>query len=164
VPSVRAFVSKPLGPAGLVSSSSFCEKVVIMKTLTFVIPFVLLGIVSGCSRDTSVNQSNNQQFQDVASGSGYGTVVGYEGYFSPGLGPEGQVSPLPSGYLMSNVTWEAGAPDSSYSRVYLQGKEGDLARAMRVRVTGHWTATARTVGTHVYHFHYLSIDSLQILE
>ncbi len=135
-----------------------------MKTLTFAICFVLLGIVSGCSKDTSVNQSNHQQFQDVASGSGYGTVVGYEGYFSPELGPDGRVSPLPSGYLMSNVTWEVGAPDSSYSRIYLQGKESDLAKAVRIRVTGHWTATTRTVGTGVYHFVDLSIDSLQILE
>ncbi len=135
-----------------------------MKVSLFVISFVLLGIVCGCNKDASVNQSGNQQFREDTSAIGYGTVVGYEGYFSPEVGPHGEVSIFPPGYVMTNYDWIQGAPDTLHPRIYLTGKASDLSKAHRVRVRGNWAATMRTDGTDSLLYINMSIDSLEVLE
>ncbi len=135
-----------------------------MKGLTIVISFVVLWLTCGCSKETSVSQTNNQKVQEAISDCGHGTVMGWEGYFSPELSPVGYPQPLPPGYAMSRFTWEQGAPDSSYNMLYLEGQESDLAKARRLRATGNWKAVTRTIGAYVAHYVILSIDSLEILE
>jgi hypothetical protein len=130
-----------------------------------VLSFFLLCLMCGCSKDNPVDQKNTPIGDEVIYATGRGTVVGWQGYFSPETSPLGYPQPLPPGYAMSGFTWEQGAPtDSSYWMLYLRGRESDLAKAHRVRATGNWEAIQRIVGTSSAKYISLSIDSLEVLE
>jgi hypothetical protein len=149
---------------GPTSVNSFSEtKGVTMKTTGIFFSLLLVALLLGCSKDTPVSQNNTYTFKEVISDSGYGRVVGYEGYFSPELSPRGYPQPYPSGYVMTNFSWEAGTPASLY-RIYLLGRDTDLAKAIRVRASGNWQAVRRTIDTNVTAYITLKIDSLEILE
>ncbi len=136
-----------------------------MRSIAIVISFMLLWLTCGCTKDSPTDQNRIGIGDEVIYASGRGTIVGWQGYFSPALSPFDYPPPLPSGYAMSSFTWEQGAPsDSSYMMVYLHGRESDLAKARRVRATGTWDAIERTFSMGVSHYINLSIDSLEILE
>ncbi len=135
-----------------------------MRTAAIMISLTLYWLISGCAEDTSVEQTNDQNYQEVVSDNGRGTVVGWQGYFSVALGPDGFGSGVPYGYMISNPTWEQGAPDSLHRYVYLYGRQEDLANAHRVRATGNWKTIAVTGRTFMNCWVNLTIDSLVVLE
>ena len=134
-----------------------------MKVKAIFFSIILVALVLGCSKSNPVGQNNTYTLKEIVSDTGYGTVAGYEGYLRIESGPQGFPGPYPSGYVMTNYSWEAGAPDSFYA-VYLLGRDTDLAKATRVRATGNWQSVTRTIDTHVSAYIKMSIDSLEILE
>ena len=136
-----------------------------MRVSVFVISLLLFGILCDCGNENSVNQTTKPIFRLDTTATGYGTVAGYQGYFSAELGPNGDVSIVPSGYVMTNYTWERGGPaDTSHQRICLFGRETEHSRAIRVRSTGGWGAMRATYGVDTFRYIKMSIDSLQVLK
>ncbi len=136
-----------------------------MRTLSIITSFTILWLMCGCAKDETITDDSDLKFQKIVSDSGRGTVVGWQGYFSPSLSPFGYQDVWPGGYRMSNFTWERGeSPDSTFGAIYLFGRETDLSKAHRVRVTGNWVTETRTLGTQTARLVNLTIDSLEVLE
>ena len=127
-----------------------------MKSFIVFLLLALSIIVYSCSNETSVNQ--------ISGTASHGTVTGYVSYFSPEVLPRHQPSPYPPGYVLSNFSWLAGSPTGPYDKIYLQGRENELANAIRITATGEWFINTAMIGPDVYRFVILSIDSLTVLE
>jgi hypothetical protein len=141
---------------------SKCTKGENVATKMIVAFLILVMTISGCNMDV-ISNDNSSVPDNSPTMSGAAIVEGYVGYFSPALPPSDRVEAEPSGYVLSNDVWRTETPQCSYSRIYLEGKESQLSRAVHIQVTGTWRTWTLSINDQEHHYLKISVDSLQVI-
>lgn len=129
----------------------------------FICLVTLFFVFNSCKENVNSENVDSKETGIFYGLNGNSTIEGFVGYFSPGTSPFGYHSIGSGGYMLSDFVWLSDTPSCSFSAVYLEGKEDQLAKAVYVRAKGEWIEENIVTEKEECHYLKLVVDSLQII-